>query len=208
MLSVLCTSWQVQAHQPDLSSIILSEQGEQNWVLQVRSALTAFEYAIEDHYGAGSYTTPEEFQQLVVNFIRERISIRFNDTDAAELQNGMVKLGHETNVIFQLVGTPETIRSLAVEHNSFKNIPHNQSVLMVYKEGFEKKQFMLNKTNGHSIRLEAGSTAFLEVEPDQGRSMPYSLLFAGMAVAAIAVLIFVYQKKYRFGFNSSILERA
>ena len=122
MLSVLCTSWQVQAHQPDLSSIILSEQGEQNWVLQVRSALTAFEYAIEDHYGAGSYTTPEEFQQLVVNFIRERISIRFNDTDAAELQNGMVKLGHETNVIFQLVGTPEAIRSLAVEHNSFSNI--------------------------------------------------------------------------------------
>lgn len=208
MLSVLCTSWQVQAHQPDLSSIILSEQGEQNWVLQVRSALTAFEYAIEDHYGAGSYTTPEEFQQLVVNFIRERISIRFNDTDAAELQNGMVKLGHETNVIFQLVGTPEAIRSLAVEHNSFSNIPHNQSVLMVYKKDFEKKQFMLNSTNGHSIRLEAGNAEFLVVEPDQGSLMPYSLLFAGMAVAAVMVLIFVYQKKYRFRFNSSILERA
>ena len=203
ILSVLCTSWQVRAHQPDLASIILAEQENHTWVLQVRSALTAFEYVIEDHYGKDSYASPEEFQELVVHYIRNHISIRFNDAETAVLQRGMVKLGHETNVIFQLAGTPETISSLSVENNSFSNIPRSQGVLMIYKEGFEKNQFMLNQNNGHSIRLEAANSKFAVVEKVQGPAQPSFLLMVGLAIIAISVVVFVYPTQQGSSFNSN-----
>lgn len=183
LLSVLCISSQVQAHQPDLSSIILAEQGDNKWVLQVRSALTAFEYMVEEHYGASAYTTPEEFQELVVNYVRDNISIRFNEADVAVLQHGMVKLGHETNVIFQLAGTPEAVHSLMVENRSFSDIPRNKSVLIVYKEGFSKDQFTLNEDNEHRIKLKVGNFTFVAVEQANGWPPLYFLLIA-MAMLA------------------------
>ena len=97
MLCVLCISWGVKAHQPDLSSTILVEQGENKWVLQIRAALTAFEYEIEQTYGKDSYETPEEFQDLVIKHVQEHISILYNKANTAVLQNGKVKLGHETS---------------------------------------------------------------------------------------------------------------
>lgn len=205
ILSILCISWRVQAHQPDLASIILAEQEDNKWILQVRSALTAFDYEIEEYFGEGAYATPEEFQELVVNYTRERIAIRFNEGDAAVLQHGMVKLGHETNVIFQLEGIPETIHSLMVESSTFSDIPNSQGVLMIYKEGYAKNQFMLNKNNGHSIRLEADGTRFVVADQQQGRAQPFLLLIAGLGLAVIAGLVFFYQKNQGVKLNNSTL---
>lgn len=202
-LSVLCFSWEVQAHQPDLSSIILAEQGDNKWVLQVRSALTAFEYEIEEHFGASSYASPEEFQELVANYVRDNISILFNDTNAAVLQNGMVKLGHETTVVFQLAGTPEAVHSLAVKNSSFSDIPRNQSALIVFKEGFSKDQFILNENNGHSIKLKAGSSKFEAVEQGQETAQRSLLIFAG-ALLALSVIYFAFKYRQAFRFISPL----
>lgn len=203
LLAAFCISSQARAHQPDLSSIILAEQGEDQWVLQVRSALTAFEYVIEKHYGPSAYTTPEEFQELVVNYMRDHISIIFNDTHPAILYKGMVKLGHETNVIFQLAGTLETIHSLVVENNSFKSISRNKSVLIVYKEGFSKDQFTLNDDNGHSIRLKIGDSKFEAVEQADGWPSLYFLIIT-IVILAILIILIAFKKKQALRFDSSL----
>ena len=182
----------------------MAEQEDHKWVLQVRSALTAFEYEIEAHFGKSSYASPEEFQELVVDYVRGHISILFNDTNAVVLQNGMVKLGHETNVIFQLAGIPETIHSLAVENRSFSDIPRNQSALMVFKEGFSKDQFMLNENNGHSIKLKVGSAKFEAVEQVQEAAQSSLLIFAGVLLA-LSVIYFAFKNRQILSFNSSLL---
>jgi len=48
-LGLLLISWGAKAHQADLSSTLLVEQGENAWILQIRASLTAFEYEIEHH---------------------------------------------------------------------------------------------------------------------------------------------------------------
>ncbi len=206
ILSAFCFSSGLQGHQPDLSSIILAEQGENKWVLQVRSALTAFEYVVEEKFGPSAYATPEEFQQLVVDYLRAHISIEFNGANKAVLENGMVKLGHETNVVFQLQGTPEMIHSLAVENKSFQYIARNKGILIVYKEGFSKDQFTLNDDNGHRIALKVGTNKFEAVEPEP-LWKPLHFLLLAIGILAIPIILIRYKNRPYFNPSSSLLER-
>lgn len=194
MLCVLFISLGVKAHQPDLSSTILVEQGENKWILQVRAALTAYEYEIEQHFGENSYATPEEFQELVLQHVQEHISILFNDTHAVALENGMVKLGHETSVVFEVVGTPETIHSLDVKNSSFSDISRNQGTLIVLKEGFSKDQFILNDANKHTAVLKVSGSKFELVSSVQEKTQ-YSFLIFGGALLVLSIIYFAYKSK-------------
>ena len=172
----------IKAHQPDLSSTMLVEQGENTWVLQIRAALTAFEYEIENHFGKDSYATPEEFQELVVKHIRENTSILLNDNDVVTLENGLVKLGHETSVTFEVVGTPSIIQSLEVQNKSFSNISRNQSALIVVKKGFAKDQFILDKNNSHTAKLKVKDSKFelVAVTSIEGKTQYAIFIFASV----------------------------
>jgi hypothetical protein len=189
LLGVLCLPWGASAHQPDLSSTILVEQDKNKWVLQVRAALTAFEYVVEANFGESSYATPEEFQALVANYVRENTTVRFNDGQLAVLQDGVVKLGHETYVTFQIEGTPDDVQSLVVQNTSFSDISRNQSALLILKKGVEKEQFTLNNNNEHRAELEVRDARFVLVVPNAGLAiyLPFLLL-----IAALLVLSLVY----------------
>ena len=148
LISILFISWSAQAHQPDVSSTMLIDQGENKWVLQVRAAMTAFEYEVEQHFGKDAFATPEEFRDLVIKHVQENMFIKFNNMDEVVLKNGNVKLGHETSVVFEIEGTPETVNNLTVKNSSFSKIYHNQSGL---RKGL--KETNLFWTTTMSIRL-------------------------------------------------------
>lgn len=192
MLCLLYIPWGVKAHQPDLSSTLLVEQADNKWVLHVRAALTAFEYEIDQHFGADSYATPEEFQQLLLNHVKDNVSILYNGKDAAVLQNGIVKLGHETSVTFEVVGTPETMKTLRVKNSSFSHISRNQSAIIILKKGFSKCQFILNSSNKHSIKLEVENSKFELISPAQEMSPNSIRLFVAISLFSI-FLYFVYK---------------
>lgn len=131
LLSILLGFGTLQAHQPDLSSTILSEQGEDKWVLQIRGALTGFEYEIHQNFGKDSYATPEEFQELVIKHVKDNVSILFDESNNVVLKNGLVRLGHETNVIFEVKGVPGNFEEVKFKNSSFKDISRNQSALII-----------------------------------------------------------------------------
>jgi LPXTG-motif cell wall-anchored protein len=204
ILSVLCISWGVKAHQPDLSSTILVEQADDKWVLQVRAALTAFEYEIEEHFGVSSYTSPEEFNELVIAHVQENLSILINNAGSIKFQNGMVKLGHETSVTFEVLGIPETIESLNIRNESFSNIPRNQSALIVLKEGFSKEQFSLNSNNNHSVKLVVGDAKFDLLTPEPGETQNSYLIILGV-LFTLSILYFALKKRQNIKLNSKPL---
>lgn len=193
-LSLLLGYGTIEAHQPDLSSTLLVEQGKNKWALQIRAALTAFEYEIKTHFGDSSYATPEEFRGLVIKHIQENTSIVFNEANAVALQNGIVKLGHETTVSFEVVGTPETIESLVVKNSSFGKIARNQSAFIVFKEGFSKDQFTLNNDNKHTVELKVSDSKFELAIPIQTTNRYFLLIFAGILLA-LSIAYFIFKNK-------------
>lgn len=119
-LSTLLFSFNTIEHQPDLSSTMLVEHEDGKWILQVRAALTAFEYEVNTHYGKDSYKTPEEFNALVIRHLSENISISFNANEVIELKNGQVKLGHETSAVFEVANVPKKFKKVKVLKTSEK----------------------------------------------------------------------------------------
>jgi len=182
------------AHQPDLSSTMLVEQADNEWVLQVRSALTAFQYEVKYHFGDSAYATPEEFQNLVLELVKENILIKFNDANI-RLDSGMVRLGHETNVVFKVSGTPKDIETLFVKNGAFSHVSRNQSALILLKKGFQKEQFILNFKNEHTVKLRATTDKFVLDTSIKNETQAYLLIFALISLALATAVFFFYKNK-------------
>lgn len=195
LLWMLCFSWSARAHQPDLSSTILAEQGDGKWVLQIRAALTGFEYEVEAYHGKDAYASPQEFQEQVLDLLRGNVTLRFNDAHVAALGEGELKLGHETYVTFQIEGVPDQVQSLEVTNTSFSNIPRNQSALLVLKKGFAKQQFTLNEENEHtaSLKVEEGKLVLLASAPANYAYWPF--LIAGVLLISLSIGYSVYKNR-------------
>ncbi len=185
VLSLLVGARQVEAHQTEFSTTILAQQATGQWVVQVRSALTAFEYEIHQHYGEASYATPQEFNELVKAYVQAHLAVLVNGDQPAALDNGFVKLGHETSVTFEVTGIPDTIQSLAVTNSCFKDISRNQNALVVLKQGFSKQRVFLNNDNAHTAKFVAAGEEFEVVE----QSTQAAIAYAPMAFVAALLLI-------------------
>lgn len=153
LLALFCGSIGLRAHQADVSTTMLVEREGGDWQLIVSTALTAFEYEVETHFGKGAYTSPAGFEELVKQHLINTISLRFNGGGQATLTYGRVFLGHETKVAFTVTGVPENMDLIEVVNTAFTDIHRSQGALVVLKQGVERKQFMLNDTNDHTAHL-------------------------------------------------------
>ena len=149
------------AHNPDVSTTMLVEQEHHVWVLKLSASLTAFQQEIRNHFSETPYKTPEEFQQMVLQHIKNNLTIKFNEGQEITLGQGYVKLGHETNVVFEVLGVPSQINSVYVQNRAFKDIYHNQSSFLLLKNGFKKEHFVLNEKNNHAIKLVTKDNEFV-----------------------------------------------
>lgn len=180
-IAILFFSTILHAHQPDVSSTVLSKQADGSWILQVKAALTAFEYEVETHNGKDSYDTPQAFQQLVIQHLQKHISIKINGKKAI-LQDGEVQLGHETNALFRLSEVPTTTDKFEVANSSFSDIHHNQSALVIIQEGLVQQQFILNAKNKHTMELSVVGSQLVPITKAASSTPFYSLLFGGVFV--------------------------
>jgi len=162
VLSGLFFSFSKKIHDPEHSNSILIEQGDGSWVLQIRSALTAFEYEVHTNYGKDSYKTPEEFNTLVIKHLIKNLSIKINSKHAVRLENGYVKLGHETTAVFEVAGIPKKVTNVFFTNSSFNDVYNNQNTLIILKKGFEKHHFLLNDKNKYTIDLKVSGNQFVQ----------------------------------------------
>jgi len=160
LLSIVFFSFTLKIHDPEHSSTILIEQADGTWILQVNSAMTAFEYEVHSNFGENSYKTAEEFNEFVVKRLMKNISIKINNKNDVSLHNGTVKLGHETTVVFKVLGIPKKITTISFTNSIFKDIYNNQNTLIIIKKGFKKQQFLLNKKNDYTVQIKALKNQF------------------------------------------------
>lgn len=193
------------AHQPDISTAMLIEQGKGHWVLQLNTSLTALQYEVKTHFPEGAYKTPEEFQQLVIDHMRENLIVVFNKTDTTSLKNAYVKLGHAASVVFELSNVPETMNEVYVKNESFKDIHRNQCAFGIVKKGISSDQFALNENNQHEVRLILKEDQFVSVTADSNESIAvYLYIVLGLLTCVLGMLFFKTIKSKKYGFLTQI----
>lgn len=146
LLSCFQAGW---AHQPDLSSLMMYEQNGKS-ILLIKSSLTAFEGEIDYLYPKGSYKTPQEFQQLVINHFQKNCTVIING-EAIKFVNPQVILGHETTIVAELSNRPKTIKSIYLKNELFKDISNSVCEVIFTLNGLPQKQFIL----GNNLYLDA-----------------------------------------------------
>lgn len=195
-LSILMlVSCNLSAHQPDLSNIIISETGNGQVILQINSSLTAFQQEVNFINGPGAYKSPEEFQELVIKHFNTSFSMVVNGENTLQLKNPQVFLGHETKLVAEIIGLPETINAIQLKNELFKDIYHNQSIVIFLLDGFPKTKYTLEPDNNHEINiaLENDTWKTIKVE-NAGFNFKYTSYFAIILLAGL-VLYFVRRKK-------------
>ena len=68
---LLLTSISIQAHQSDLSTVLINQDEKGRCFLQIYSSLNAFEGEVDYKYGKNAYKTPEEFRALVIDHFKK-----------------------------------------------------------------------------------------------------------------------------------------
>ncbi len=167
------------AHNPEISTTMLVEKENNVWVLQLSASLTAFQQEIKTHYAETPYKTPEEFQQMVLEHVKKNLHITFNEGEDMTFSKGIVKLGHETKVVFEVFGTPSAIKSAIITNTVFENIHRSQGALVILKEGYQKNKFFLNDSNDYTIVLQANNNQFTQVS-EQKASMLSSVVIVSL----------------------------
>ena len=187
LIVFVCSSFISFAHSPDASTIVLAEQKNNVWVLQINASLTAFQQEVRTHFADTPYKTPEEFQEMVLEHIKNNLYITFNGDQQIQLSHGIVKLGHETKVVFEVMNIPSNIESTLITNTVFSDISRNQSAFMIFKNGFTKDHFNLNSDNDHTLKLIVKENSFVETtQQNAGLSFPFIiitlilLLFVGL----------------------------
>jgi len=160
LLSILLCFAKGFAHQPDVSTTLLVEKENNIWMLQINASLTAFQYEIKTHFSETPYKTPEEFQKMVLAYVKDNISLQINGNEIKAFGVGMVQLGHETKVVYEVFGIPSEIDSAVLKNSVFKDIHKSQSTLIIAKSAFQKEHFVMNDANDHTITLELANGSF------------------------------------------------
>ena len=188
-------STSVQAHQPEISTTMLVENDNNTWIFQISASLTALQQEIKMHYTETPYKTPEEFQEMVIEYIKNNLKIVFNGNKIVTLSHGIVRLGHETKVIFEVVGVPKNIESVLIKNESFKDIYNNKSALVILKEGFNKESFVLTKDNNHVLKLKVDGNSFKRLDEEIINSSSLNIILLLAVVCTFGLLVHSINKR-------------
>ncbi|QXP70202.1 hypothetical protein H0I29_16535 [Polaribacter sp. R2A056_3_33] len=183
------------AHQPDLSNIVISKTDNGQVILQINSSLTAFQQEVNFVNGEGFYKSPEEFRNLVIKHFNSRFSMIINKKDTLQFKNPKVFLGHETKLVVEIIGLPETINSIQLKNTLFKDIYHSQSIVIFLLEQFPTQKFSLDVDNKYQINLALKKGNWENIlEEKMTSNFKYVGYFAILLVISVVFLVIKRKK--------------
>ena len=144
-ITLLWWSISVHAHGFDYSVVRLTETETENhtWRLAITSSLDAFRKEVRLHFSKTPYTTPEEFNEQLLNHISATLSINA-ELKSIPLGEGTVSLGHETSVVFTQIKLPKSAKQVVLTNGAVKDIYRHTTKLIVTPWAANKQSFILN----------------------------------------------------------------
>ncbi|MGK0502100.1 MAG: hypothetical protein ACJARF_000861, partial [Alteromonadaceae bacterium] len=112
----------------------------------------AFRKEVRLHFSKTPYTTPEEFNEQLLNHISATLSINA-ELKSIPLGEGTVSLGHETSVVFTQIKLPKSAKQVVLTNGAVKDIYRHTTKLIVTPWAANKQSFILNKSNNFTATI-------------------------------------------------------
>ncbi|WP_158973636.1 hypothetical protein [Cellulophaga sp. L1A9] len=185
----------VFAHQPDLSNIIISKTANGQIILQINSSLTAFQQEVNYLNGEGAYKSPKEFRDLVLKHFKTSFYFIVNKKDTLQFKNPKVFLGHETKLVAEIIGLPDSIQTIHLKNELFKDIHNNQSVVIFLLDAFPKEKYFLDLKNNHEIHIELQNELWKKVDLKQTTFKSNYIMYTALLLIICLLLFFIVKKR-------------
>lgn len=183
------------AHGSDASTMILVEQEDNTWSLHLNASIEAFRKEIKFHFSDTPYTSKEMFRKQVLEYIKSTLKISVNNEGQLSLENGFVKLGHDTTVFFNKLNIPENLTGLKVDGGIFRDIYGSNLKLLILKKGVNKNPLVLNKRNNYTADLLLNGQKFELVAKKQKASNFSSTSILLGIIGLLSIVSFVFYRK-------------
>ncbi|SHJ76520.1 hypothetical protein [Pseudozobellia thermophila] len=175
------------AHNPQIATMTLAQDPQGHYTLHISSAFDGFRNRLIGNYPEIDVDglTSNEFQKLLVQYLRENISIRGNYDYTAVLGEGAIRLGHQTDIKFKLTGLPEEPTRLQVKLKGLDEASNHHTIFKITGGANGSKNFVLKKANGFEVSIKNTNGTFEQVDNDSDLLWP----MASLAVLVLFTLI-------------------
>jgi hypothetical protein len=181
------------AHSPDLSSLMIYEENGKTFLV-IKSSIAAFEGEVVYLYGKESYKTPQEFNELAIEYFKENCFVAINN-ETIKFINPQIQLGHETTLFAELQHIPKQINSIHVKNTLFKDMPNNLCELILILKGLPQKQYILNNNSRHDVKLKLEKNKWSIEERSNANVTSNKFILIGSIISFIFVAIVFTQRK-------------
>lgn len=181
------------AHSPDLSSLMIYEENGKTFLV-IKSSIAAFEGEVVYLYGKESYKTPQEFNELAIEYFQENCFVAINN-ETIKFINPQIQLGHETTLFAELQHIPKQINSIYVKNTLFKDMPNNLCELILILKGLPQKQYILNNNSRHEVKLKLEKNKWSIEERSNANVTSNKFILIGSIISFIFVAIVFTQRK-------------
>lgn len=181
------------AHSPDLSSLMIYEENGKTFLV-IKSSIAAFEGEVVYLYGKESYKTPQEFNELAIEYFKENCFVAINN-ETIKFINPQIQLGHETTLFAELQHIPKQINSIHVKNTLFKDMPNNLCELILILKGLPQKQYILNNNSRHEVKLKLEKNKWSIEERSNANVTSNKFILIGSIISFIFVAIVFTQRK-------------
>ena len=180
-----------EAHSPLISTVALIKSKENSWTVHISASLSAFQYALtsDDKSLQLDSLSSDLFQQKIIDLLRRKLKIEISGDKDTKLEDGIVKLGHETEVVFKLSIKENNTESIKIKNESFLSISDHYCILKVITPERASSNILLEKSNEYAVTLLNTKSGYILTNPS---IFNWKLILIG---AVTLFLIILFMKK-------------
>ncbi|MUH35693.1 hypothetical protein D9O36_07570 [Zobellia amurskyensis] len=187
---VLCfCSLFAHAHSSQIATMTLAEDQQNNWTLHISSSFDGFRYQLAQNYPdiKTDELSADEFQKLVINYVKDNILLNANSGFIGELREGAIKIGHQTDLKFRVAGLPNDIKTLRVQLKGFAETSKHNTVFKIVDHADTSKNFVIKKDNQFTIQIEKSNGQFQVKGQEANLFWPFTALTILVIVSIFAI---------------------
>lgn len=205
---LILISLKTLAHNPQVSNISINQDAAtKKYSLLINVPLSTCENELRNSYPSIKIDSlsKNEFQELLLNHFKKNIQFIANKNDTLLISNGMLSIGHETQLIFELSGLPQTVHTLRLKYAALSSQYDHFAVLQISLADKTTGKFVFNNDNKYELSL-INKNNKLVLENNQSSFFKLAYLIPTLiGVMLIIAGFFFFKKRNKTTVNPSFI---
>lgn len=200
-------SFKTMAHNPQVSNISINQDAAtKKYSLLINVPLLTCENELRNSYPSIQIDSlsKNKFQELLLNHFKKNIQFIANNNDTLLLSKGMLSIGHETQLIFEVSDLPQTVHTLHLKYGALSSQYDHFAILQISLADKTTGKFIFNNGNNYELSLINKNKTLVLEENKSTSSLP-GYLFPGVTGVLLIIAGFIFFKRNKIVFNPSFI---